>query len=138
MKNAAIAIVVIIVLAGLGFLLLRGTANKGTTATSSQSQSSSTSSNTTTSSQNTITYDAGKFSPNPITVKSGDTVTIMNKSSDEIQVNSEPHPAHTDNNELNIGSIGPGETRSFTVTKKGTWGYHNHLSPSEKGTIIVQ
>jgi hypothetical protein len=26
----------------------------------------------------------------------------------------------------------------FTVTTKGTHGYHNHLNPAEIGTIIVE
>lgn len=86
----------------------------------------------------TITYSDSGFSPSKTTVKSGDTVAIKNTSSADMQFDSDPHPVHTADEELNVGAVSPGETMTFTVTTKGTFGYHNHLNPSDKGTIVVQ
>jgi len=86
----------------------------------------------------TITYSDSGFSPNSVTVKSGDTVAIKNTSSSDLQFDSDPHPVHTDDEELNVGTVTPGQTATFTVTTKGTFGYHNHLNASDTGTIIIQ
>ena len=137
-----IAVAVVVIVALGGFLLLRG-GQKNETKTSATSQTTTTNSSPNPSSSeqssaNTITYSGNKFSPENLTVNSGETVTVMNKGSDTIQVASKPHPAHTDNIELNVGTIAPGETKTFTLTKAGSWGYHNHLESSEGGTIIVR
>jgi plastocyanin len=86
----------------------------------------------------TITYSASGFSPSTTTVKSGDIVAIKNTSSSEIQFDSDPHPVHTDNTELNAGAVAAGQTVTFTVTTRGTFGFHNHLNPSDTGTITIQ
>lgn len=86
----------------------------------------------------TITFTSAGFSPTTVTVQSGGKLTVINNSSGAISFNSNPHPTHIDNSELNIGTIGPGESKTVTLTKTGTWGYHNHLNPSQGGTIIVQ
>jgi plastocyanin len=86
----------------------------------------------------TITYSDSGFSPSKVTVKAGDTVAIKNTSSSDVQFDSDPHPVHTDDEELNVGVVAPGQTSTFTVTTKGTFGYHNHLNPSDTGTIVIQ
>lgn len=86
----------------------------------------------------TITYSDSGYSPSTITVKSGDTVAIKNTSSSEMQFDSDPHPVHTNDEELNAGPVAPGQTITFTVTTTGTYGYHNHLNPSDTGTIVIK
>lgn len=86
----------------------------------------------------TIIYSDSGFSPSKTTVKSSDTVAIKNTSSSDMQFDSDPHPIHTDDKELNAGAVAPGQTITFTVTTKGTFGYHNHLNPGDTGTIVVQ
>jgi plastocyanin len=86
----------------------------------------------------TITYSDSGFSPSKTTVKSGDTVAIKNTSSSDMQFDSDPHPVHTDDEELNAGTVAPGQTVTFTVTTKGTFGFHNHLNPSDTGSITVE
>lgn len=85
-----------------------------------------------------ITYTNDGFSPQTLTVSSGDTVTVKNESSRTIQFDSDPHPAHTENTELNVDTIRPGQSKSFTANRTGTFGYHDHLDDSETGTIIVE
>ncbi len=104
------------------------------------SSPSSTSSTTPSSSQNvaaTITYSDSGFSPASVTVKAGDTVAIKNTSSQALQMDSNPHPAHTDDTDLNVGSVPAGQTVTFTVSKKGTFGYHNHFNPSDTASITI-
>lgn len=101
-------------------------------ATSSEATSS------TTISQDTVTLTADGFSPATLTVKAGTKVTWTNQSGASATVNSDPHPIHTDYAPLNLGSFIDGEILSLTFDKTGTYGYHNHLNPSQSGTIIVQ
>ena len=54
-----------------------------------------------------------------------------------MQFDSDPHPVHTDDTELNVGHVEPGGSMTFTVNKTGTHGYHNHLNPGDTGTIIA-
>jgi len=65
-------------------------------------------------------------------------VTFNNNSAVAIQLQSNPHPLHTDNSELNIGTIAPDQSKTATLTKTGTFGFHNHLNPSERGTITIR
>lgn len=79
------------------------------------------------------------FEPSSLTVSSGDTVTFENKSSDDAWPASDVHPTH----QLYPGfdakkPLLSGESYSFTFAKAGTWGYHNHLEPDERGTIVVE
>ncbi len=89
-------------------------------------------------SQNTVTLTANGFSPTSLTIKAGQTVTWVNKSGEAATINSAPHPVHTSYPPLNLGNFPDGGTLSLTFDKPGTYGYHNHLNPSEQGTIIVE
>lgn len=86
----------------------------------------------------TINYTSSGFSPNSVTVTAGGVVRIVNQTDDEIEPSSNPHPDHNDNPELNFGDIEPGASKTATITKTGTWGYHNHYHADHKATIIVQ
>ena len=100
-----------------------------------------------TSTATTVTYTASGFSPSPITISAGDEITFLNSGTDDMRVASDPHPSH-DGYPTSGGCVGstfdscsalhPGDTWSFTFNATGTWGYHNHLNPTEKGTVIVQ
>lgn len=86
----------------------------------------------------TITFDGNGFSPDSVTVKSGDKVTVKNNSDKPLQLASDPHPVHTDDTDLNAGDEDPGKSKTFTVTKKGTFGFHNHYNHAQHGTITIQ
>jgi plastocyanin len=147
MKTAAIVIVILAIIGG-GAVAISKHSNNNTagqsatsqtqSSTSSQSQSSSTTVTTGQNSAATITYSDSGFSPGNVTVKVASTVTIKNTSSGPLQFDSDPHPAHTDDPELNVGIVEPGQSMTFTVNVKGTHGYHNHLDASQKGTIIAE
>lgn len=86
-----------------------------------------------------VSYTNSCFSPSTLTVKQGQTVSFINNSSRSMQPASNDHPSHTDYPEFDSGSpVEKGETYEFTFTKKGTWGYHDHLRESCSGTVIVE
>ena len=88
----------------------------------------------------TVTYTDSGFSPKSITVKLGDTVTFMNASSKMMWVASAPHPVHTNYPEFDAkkGSAFE-ESYSFTFDDKtGSFNYHNHLNPTDFGTVVVE
>jgi plastocyanin len=132
--KAIIALVIVAVVAGGAVLIVH---NRQGTSSNANSSSTSQSSSSTESAAATITYDGSSFSPNSVTVKAGDTIKITNSSQAALSFNSNPHPVHTDEPELNVGTVDAGQSETFTVTKKGTWGYHNHLAPSQGGSIVV-
>ncbi len=133
MKNTGviIAIIAVLALAGGAFAFTRG-ANKPTDSSPTPTASPEATSAT------AITYSNDGFSPSTLTVKAGTTVTIKNNSSRLLQLDSNPHPDHTDNPELNVGTVSPGKSTTFVVTKTGSHGYHNHLNTGDTGTLIVE
>ncbi|MEX0933892.1 MAG: hypothetical protein WD003_01350 [Candidatus Paceibacterota bacterium] len=96
-----------------------------------------------------VTYTAVGFSPSPLTIKKGDTVTFENESGPLMWVASAQHPTHTVYPEKTssdcLGSsfdqcegVGAGRGWSFTFNEVGEWGYHNHLRASHWGRIVVE
>lgn len=142
MKKAIIIIVIVLVLGG-GVALLLGsrddttednnTNNAPSTTETTQNTEEQTSEGTT-----VITYSDSGFIPGTLTVKAGTTLTVTNNSSGVLQFSSDSHPTHTDNPELNLKSLEPGESLMFTPTVKGTHGVHNHLDEAKTMTLIVE
>lgn len=139
MKKALIVIVVVAV-AGFGVWYFKNhNSTKSTTTTPTTTPAQTNSTTTPAAAANTVTFDGSAFSPASLTVKSGTTVTFTNNSDTPVWPASDPHPTHTDlpGFDANKG-LTKGESYSFTFVKVGSWGYHNHLSSGEKGTIVVQ
>lgn len=87
----------------------------------------------------TVTITAAGVSPKTLTVSAGTTVTFVNTDTIAHQLASDPHPSHS--GLPGFDNTAKSSSYSFTFTKKGTFGYHDHLDPfnnSTKGTIIVQ
>jgi plastocyanin len=84
-----------------------------------------------------ITYTETGFRLSGNTIQAGDTVLVVNESSDELAFASDPHPQHTDNQELNVPTLTTGEQETFVITEPGAWGFHNHLNDGHSGTITV-
>ena len=81
----------------------------------------------------TITGEDGaqSFSPNPGTVKVGDTVAFFN--ADTIV-----HTATADGGAFNTGNIAPGATSApITMTAAGNFGYHCSIHPDMVGSLTV-
>jgi hypothetical protein len=86
----------------------------------------------------TITYNGASFSLSANTVTSGSLLKVVNDSKNELDMDSDPHPTHTNNPELNQGDIATGSSKTFTLTTKGTWGFHNHHDPTQHANITVE
>ena len=160
-SSLMISIVVVIVIAVVANIFLKKQSSVQYAAPTTQTSTSSTPSAVTSTSQGLsqsvnnptppssveVSYTDKGFSPSVVTVSKGSTVVFKNTASDNIRVSSNPHPVHNGYPTTGgcVGStfdscsaIAPGNSWSFTFTLTGKWGYHNHLNPSEGGTIIVQ
>lgn len=158
MKKAIIGAVIIILLGGglAAALAVRKNRDSGVIPSKSSSTSQTTTDTTAKDSTNTstslgcpnnsapepkdkeIVYNGTSFSPATLTVSKGDEVTITNASDCSLQFDSDPHPVHTDDPELNVEAISAGSSKSFMVDTTGTHGYHNHQDSSQTGTIVVK
>lgn len=85
----------------------------------------------------TIVFTNSGFEDSSYMVKAGQTVTVKNDSSMEVEFSSDEHPTHTDNPELNMEDLQPGETQTFTPENAGTWGIHDHRHAQYTTTLIV-
>ncbi len=132
MKNIVL-IIVIVLAVGLALWLVKSRDNSVPAVTTNTNQGTDTA-NT----NPTVTYTQPGFNPSPITITVGQTVVFVNNSSDVMWVASDPHPAHTDLPGFDTRrGIPPHDSYSFTFTKIGTFGYHDHLNPSHMGKVIV-
>lgn len=145
MKKALVAFAAIVIVAAALFLVLINKGSAPAPANGSKSPDTSpslkptdTTANTDTKPAVVITYTNDGFSPKFITAKVGDVIEINNQSSQSLQFSSDPHPAHTKNSELNQPTISAGARQTFTVTKKGTFGFHNNLDSRQSGTLTVE
>lgn len=85
-----------------------------------------------------VTVTASGFAPQTLTIKAGTKVVWMNKSGTAVTVNSAVHPTHLVYPPLNLGEFGDGSSVQLVFDKPGTYKYHNHLNPSQTGTIVVE
>ena len=85
----------------------------------------------------TITYTGKAFEPNLDTIAVNSTVRVRNRSVRLLNFASDPYPTNIYEPEFNIGELKPGESKTFYISQKGRWGYHNALDPSETGRLIV-
>lgn len=85
-----------------------------------------------------VTFTDSGFSPKTVTVAAGSTVAFMNESGGSMWVASAIHPTH----QLLPGfdqlkSVAKGGSYEYTFAKVGTWTYHNHVAPTQTGTVVV-
>jgi plastocyanin len=81
--------------------------------------------------------------PQSLTVSRGTQVTFINQDSNVHQMNSDPHPDHTDCVEINqVDFLNPGQMRqtgNLNIARR--CGFHDHSRPdtaSLKGAIVIQ
>ncbi|MFA6094350.1 MAG: hypothetical protein WC757_00455 [Candidatus Paceibacterota bacterium] len=134
-KSIVITIVVII-LAGFAIWFLVGVSETNTKQIGTTPERNDLGATTT--QETIINYTDNGFSPTPVTVKLGDTVTFINESTNPMWVASGPHPTHTNYPAFDqLTSVDAGGVYKFTFDKVGTWTYHNHITPTKTGTIEV-
>jgi hypothetical protein len=135
------AVIIILALAGLAVYALsiqsKTQETTGTESNTNVSESQEEQEVPTPSERVTITFTNNGFEPNDLIVKKGSIIVVLNESSNDVQFSSDEHPSHRDNDEMNLPVLSKGQSESFTATKTGTWGFHDHLNESKTGTITV-
>ena len=91
----------------------------------------------------TITITSSGVSPKTVTISAGGQVTFINNASRTHNMQSDPHPEHTDCPELaQVGFLTPGQSRtSGNLNTVRTCGYHDHDDFSNtrfQGSIVIQ
>jgi hypothetical protein len=90
----------------------------------------------------TLTITASGIAPKTVNVPVGSRVTIVNNDSRSHDMNSDPHPAHTNCPALNVGLLSAGQSRtSQNLTTARNCGMHDHNDPDNSvwwTTITVQ
>ena len=86
---------------------------------------------------------ADVVSPTALTVPVGTRVTFVNNDSRNHEMDSNPHPEHTDCPEINqVGFIQPGQSKQTgNLNTRRTCGYHDHEQNTNRnlqGTITIQ
>ena len=82
-------------------------------------------------------------SPTTVTISVGQSVTFTNNDTRSHDMESDPHPAHTDCPSIaNVGLLQPGQSKtSFGFASAGSCGYHDHNNSDSaglKGRIVIQ
>lgn len=77
------------------------------------------------------------FAQPELEIKVNTPVTWFNMASATVAVNSAVHPTHQLYPPLNLGPVKPGTVKTVVFDKAGTYKYHNHLKPTQTGTITV-
>lgn len=79
-----------------------------------------------------------EYIPASLTINQNDTITFINRGSNNHWPASALHPTHQVYPEFDPKApIKPGDSWSFTFTKVGVWRWHDHLYPTINGTITV-
>lgn len=86
----------------------------------------------------TLTYTDGGFVPMALTVKSGDTIRIVNNSTIELSMAVGDHEAHEPDSELGIPTLDPGKDIVIKVSKVRVSNFHNHIRHDQTGTLTVE
>ena len=90
----------------------------------------------------TITISAAGVTPREIVLARGGRVTFLNNDGVGHDMNSDPHPAHTNCPDINVGFVAAGQSRQTEVLNTArTCGYHDHNQPSNtalQGTIRIE
>ena len=95
------------------------------------------------SSPNTLVIQNNTICPQALTVTRGSQITVLNSDSRTHEMDSDPHPEHSDCPELNqVGFLSPGQSKqSGNLNTARRCGMHDHGSPdtgSLKAVITIQ
>ena len=86
-----------------------------------------------------IRYTNDGFIPKNVSLKAGSMVEFVNESDREMWVASDLHPTHERLPTFDQFRPSPkGGVYRYVFDKVGTWPYHDHMSPSDDGVIMVE
>jgi plastocyanin len=131
-------VLIVAVIGFVGFNILSNSDSNQEERSETSTSPSVTSSADTNNETTTVTLTEDGFSPATVTIQKGETVVWVNESGGTATVNSDTHPTHRNYKPLNLDQFSPGESPSLVFDESGTYTYHNHLNPSQTGTVIVE
>lgn len=146
--NIILAVIAIIIIIAGWFLY--ATPGMSTTPSSDAGTLQESANSSTAPTSAVIEMTKNGFSPDPVTIKVGGTVTFKSTDGSPMWVASNAHPSHaqydgTTRAEHCANPTGAafdqcvkGGTYSFKFMKAGQWNYHNHVNADDGGTIIVE
>lgn len=88
--------------------------------------------------ETTVAVTSSGFVPQTITIKAGTKVTWTNQAGAVVTVDSAQHPTHLVYPPLNLGQFPDGSSVSLVFDKPGIYKYHNHLNPTQFGSVTVE
>ncbi len=145
MKIGFIVALIVVLAGGAFWLMSKGSNNTATTDTTTETSTDSSiespaADETEAEAKSvTVTFTDTGFSPADITINLGDSVVFTNKSSGSFWPASDPHPTHTVLPDFDADrAIATGQSYTYTFTRAGTWGYHDHLDASKRGSVTVK
>lgn len=130
MSKFLISLVIVVALVAISLTVFRRTNQKTNLSTNVSTQNPSPA--------DVISIESNRFIPTSTTVSVGDSITFTNNDTTAHQISSDPHPTHTIYPPLNLELLNTGESGNVAFTKKGIFGYHDHLNPSIKGQVVVE
>jgi plastocyanin len=147
-RSSKLVVGIVLLVVGAGLLIWALTGKKADAPASSTDTSQSTNAedsadtsseaaSNTEASTATITFTNDGFTPETLTVKTGTVVTVKNESSDPVQFSSDNHPTHREDPEINMKTLAPGESGTFTAKTVGKHGFHDHMDDSKTGVLVV-
>ena len=134
-KGLLVAGILILIVVGAGVYFYGNLAKKDSSNSQSSLQQTQTPAE---SGAQIITLTPEGFSPSTLTIKVGTRVRWVNKSGQLGDVDSDPDPTNTSYPPMNFGTFSDGSSVELIIDKAGTYHYHNHLNPSQRGTVVVQ
>lgn len=85
-----------------------------------------------------ISVTADGFQPEIVTITKNTKVVWLNKSGKESTINSGQTVNSKDYPPLNLGPVMNNQTVSLVFPTSGTYHYHNNITPTQQGTIVVE
>lgn len=147
MQRTLLVVLLIVMVAVGGYFLLKSQSQEQTETTNinefsdvePKNTDEKTPATTEESAEVTVLYGSNGYSPATVTIKQGQRVTFKNESGKQMWVASDDHPSHLIYPEFDAKTgIPAGSSYEFTFDKVGTWRYHDHLTPSRTGIVIVE
>lgn len=133
-----IGVILVAIVLILGFVLLRNNATNKQSVTQEQTSAPAGRDDMRPRETTTVKLTSSGFSPQTITIKPDTAIAFVNESGEMAAIDSDPHPVHTSYEPLNLGNFANGETLKLVFAEAGTYKYHNHLNPSQTGTVVVE
>jgi plastocyanin len=129
-KNAVVIASVVIAGAIMATYVLSGNMNMGVEGSGNGQEPATPTPDNSTVVRIVANAGSNSFSPNPVEVKVGETVTWVNDDSGR-------HTVTSKDGVFDSGFMGKGQSSSFTFDKAGEYPYHCEPHPSMVGTVVV-